>query len=67
MADAISAGLFVLGVRMSLSKRQWIALGIFGIIMVLGAVVPQGSSLTPEQRLEITDKCIQNPDSLMCQ
>lgn len=50
-----------------MSKTKIAAIG-FGVLVVLSALAgAPKSNLTPEQKLEITDKCIQNPDSLMCQ
>ena len=59
-------GRFVWGV--SMSNRKWIALGVMTFVMLIGLMFPQkdGSGLTDEQRLEITDKCIQNPDAWYC-
>lgn len=51
-----------------MSNRKWIALGVMTFVMLIGLMFPQkdGSGLTDEQRLEITDKCIQNPDAWYC-
>ena len=42
-----------------MSNRKWIALGVMTFVMLIGLMFPQkdGSGLTDEQRLEITDKC----------
>lgn len=60
---SFSAGPVLFGEGMSKSK-------IAGIIVValalLGALMPPKNNLTDEQRLEITDKCIQNPDAWYC-
>lgn len=49
-----------------MSKKQWIWLGVIAVVALMGALAPPKNNLTDEQRLEITDKCIQNPDAGYC-
>lgn len=44
-----------------------IVCAFLAITALTGAANTKGSNLTPEQKLEITNDCIQNPDALRCQ